>query len=129
MITPAGLSLIFVSVRSAVGVSAVLAVLELLALLGSKVPGGTVTVAVLEILPVAEPATVPEIVMVTEPPDGSVATFPVTLLPITETLAGQVAPPVALPQLAVTPEMRLLTASAKLLVLAALGPALLINRV
>jgi hypothetical protein len=63
--------------------------------------------------------------MVTLPPAGRFGINPLTKLPIGEMPAGQVAPPVALAQLAVMPAISFGTASLKLALLAALGPALL----
>ena len=101
----------------------------LLAGVGSVVPVGGVTVALLTIEPEAEALTVPVMTIVTLPPTGSVGTLPATLLPVTLTDAGQTAPPFALVQVALTPVMLLGTLSLKLVPFAALGPALLTTSV
>jgi hypothetical protein len=82
-----------------------------------------VTVAVLITEPV--PLAVPETVIDTELPAGSVASVAVTLLPATFTV-GHTAPPEAPVQLAETPLTPAGTASAKVAPLAASGPALVI---
>ena len=70
---------------------------------------------------------VPLIVIVTEPPTGSVAIVPLTVLPATLTEPGHTAPPVALPQLAVNPVIDAGTASENVVLLASEGPALPIS--
>jgi hypothetical protein len=78
--------------------------------------------------PTAVPLTVPAIVIVILEPAGRFGMAPLTAFPATVTLAGQVAPPLALPQVAVMPEILAGTVSLKIALLAALGPALLITR-
>jgi hypothetical protein len=107
----------------------VLVLLLLLAVFGSTVPVGSVTVAVFEIEPVAEPDTVPFIVIVTELFAGKVGIVAETTLPLIPTELGQTAPFNALEQLALRLLIAALTASEKLVPLAALGPALLITKV
>ena len=120
---------VFTIDTSAVGVTGVEIELVLLLGSGSLTPLGRPIVAVLVIVPVAPGATVPLIVITTLAPEGSVGISPVTLLPDTPTLDGQTAPLLALPQDAVIPVMAAGTASAKLVPLAALGPALPIRKV
>ena len=74
--------------------------------------------------PVAEGDSEPTIVITTDPPAGKVGIDPLTLLPLTVTLAGHTAPPFALAQLAVTPLITDATASANVVAGAGLGPAL-----
>jgi hypothetical protein len=105
-------------------------VLLLLAEFGSIVPVGSVSDAVLEIVPVAEPAIVPLIMMVTELFAGKVAILAETTLAAEIPIeAGQIAPLVAFEQLAVMPVMAAFTESTKLVPFAALGPALLMVKV
>ena len=59
--------------RSAVGVIVVVSVSSLFAVSGSVVPVGAVTIAVLAIVPVADPTTLASTVKVTEP-DGARST-------------------------------------------------------
>ena len=110
--------------RSATGFTLAEEVLELSALLGSVVPLGGATLAVFAIVPTAVPATVPEMLSVMLPPAGKLATVPLTVLPLTLIVAGQLAPPEAPAQLAATEPILLGTVSAKLAPFAALGPAL-----
>ena len=126
---PAGLILVFVTAKSAVGDSTVLAVLVLLLVFGSKVPLGTAAVAVLAIVPEAEARTVPLMVMVNDEPVGSVAINPLTVLPEMPIEAGHTAPLVAALQDALMPEIELATTSLKLVPFAPLGPAFEINKV
>jgi hypothetical protein len=114
--------------KSALALTLPTVLLALLLRVGSVVPVGGVTVAELMIVPMADALTVPLIVMVTLEPAGKVGTNPLTVLPTTETLAGQTAPPRALAQEAITPVMVLGTVSLKLVPLALLGPALLMTR-
>jgi hypothetical protein len=95
---------------------------------GSLTPAGGDTFAVLVMEPTAVPLTVPAMVIVTLEPAGRLGMAPLTTFPATVTLAGQVAPPLALPQVAVMPEILAGTVSLKIALLAALGPALLITR-
>jgi hypothetical protein len=127
---PAGKSLTLATCKSAVGDNVVLTVLLLFAEFGSIVPVGSVIDAVLEMVPVAEPAIVPLIVIVTALFAGKVATLAETTL-VAEMLieAGQIAPLVAFEQLAVTPLMAVFTESEKSVPFAALGPALLMTKV
>jgi hypothetical protein len=67
---------------------------------GSVVPAGARIFAVFVTMP--DCGAVPDSVIVTVPVEGSVVTVLVTLFPTTFTVP-QTAPPVALPQLAVTP--------------------------
>jgi hypothetical protein len=106
----------------------VFVVLLLLALFGSTVPDGSVRVAVFEIDPLAEPETVPFIVIVTELFAGNVGMFAETTLPEGPTELGQTAPFRAFEQLAVKPLIAAFTESEKLVPPAALGPALLITK-
>jgi hypothetical protein len=113
---------------SATGLTGVI-VVELLSVgSGSTVPDGGVIEAVLLNVPVAEPDTVPLIVIVTEPPEGSVGIVALTLLPLIVIALGQTAPPLAVPQLAANPVMLAVTASATVLPSAALGPALVMTK-
>jgi hypothetical protein len=107
----------------------VFVLLLLLAVFGSRVPVGSASVAVFEIEPVAEPAMVPLMVMVTEPLAGRVAIVPETKLPVIPTELGHIAPFRAFEQLADKPLIAVLTVSEKLVPPAALGPALLITKV
>jgi hypothetical protein len=107
----------------------VFVLLLLLAMFGSIVPVGRVSAAVFEIEPVAEPDTVPFIVIVTELFAGKVGIVAETTLPEIPTVLEQTAPFSALAQLAVKPLIAALTVSEKLVPPAALGPALLINNV
>jgi hypothetical protein len=127
---PDGSSFTLVTCKSAVGESTVFAVLLLLPRFGSTVPGGNVSDAVFEMVPVAEPEIVPEIVIVTELFAGKVGTAAETT-PLPEMLIvdGHTAPFVAFEQVAVKPEMAELTVSEKLVPPAALGPVLLITKV
>ena len=93
----------------------------LFAAAGSGTPAGDATVAVLVTLPT--PLAVPETVIDTEPPAGSVGMVLVTELPETF-IAPQAAPPAAPVQLAETPVMPAGTLSANVAPLAASGPAL-----
>jgi hypothetical protein len=113
---------------SATAATGVLIVDALSATSGSVTPAGGVILAVFVMAPFAVPLTVPAIVMETLPPAGKFGIKPVTKLPTGEMLAGQVAPPIAFEQLAVMPLMSLGTASLKLALLAALGPALLMTK-
>ena len=74
--------------RSAVGVNVSVSVAELFAGVGSVVPEGGVTVAVLTRVPVAAALTVPVTVNVTEPPTGRFTEA--LMLPVP--LAGHVPP-------------------------------------
>jgi hypothetical protein len=103
-----------------------LVLVSLLARLGSVMPAGGVTLAVLETLPLA--GAVPTTVMVTLPPAGKAGMVALTLLPAAID-AGQVAPAVALPHVALTPVMLAGTLSVTIAPLAAPGPALLTVRV
>lgn len=102
--------------------------LPLLARFGSVVPDGGVTEALFTIEPVALALTVPVIVMVTLEEAGKLGTAPLTLLPATVTLAGQAAPLVAPPHVALMEVMLLGRRSLKLVPLAGLGPALLTTK-
>jgi hypothetical protein len=121
------LGAVFTIDTSAVGVTGVVTVLVLLLESGSLMPGGRPMVAVLVMVPVALGETVPLIVMTTLPPEGKFGTLPLTLLPTTPMLLGQMAPTVAEPQLAETPVIALGTMSLKVVPLAVEGPALLIR--
>ena len=79
--------------------------------------------AVLITVPV--PDTVPVIVITTLPPTGSAVTMPVTVLPATLT-APHAAPPLAPPQLAITPRTAAGTMSMNVAPSAIVGPALVI---
>src|SRR5438270_912713 len=99
-------------------------VLELLAGVGSVTPVGGVTLAVLDrVLPLLA-VTVPLMVKVTLPPEGSVVMLLLTAEPLTLTVP-HTAPPVGLPQLAVMLPMPAGSVSAKLAPSAAAGPPLL----
>ena len=87
-------------------------------------PGGGVKVTVLVMEPVALPETVPVIVKLMLAPEGRVATVAATLLPDTDTVSGQTAPPEDAVQLACTVVTLLGTRSLKLVPPAALGPLL-----
>ena len=102
----------------------VVAVELLFAVLGSVVPPGGLAVAVFAMEPVAEPETVPLMVNVTLPPAGSVGIAADIVLPEMPVLAGQAAPPMAVPQLALKAITDAGTTSVKLALLAALGPSL-----
>jgi hypothetical protein len=117
----------FATRMSATAATGVLVVDVLSAKSRSVTPVGGVILAVLVMAPLAVPLTVPAIVMETLPPAGKFGINPLTELPTGEMAAGQVAPPIALAQLAVMPVMSLGTKSVKLALLAALGPALLIT--
>jgi hypothetical protein len=107
---------VFVISRSATGVSVLLS--PLFALLGSDVPTGGVTVAVLTRLPVALAITVPVAVKVIVPP---LATLTVALMsPVPE--AGQLEPALAL-QVHVTPVIVAGKLSITFAPFASLGPA------
>ena len=69
---------------------------------GSVTPAAGVTLAVFAMDPLADPCTVPEIVMSTEPPFGRVGTEPATVFPETLIVLGQAAPPLEAVQLALT---------------------------
>jgi hypothetical protein len=111
---------------SAVGVIGVATVLVLLPGSGSLTPGGKPIVAVFEMVPVAFAATTPVMVISRLAPEASVGMDPEIVLPDTETAAGQLAPALALPQVALTPLMTEGTISLKVVKLALDGPALLI---
>ena len=96
--------------------------------LGSLAAPAGATLAVLLMVPVADGLTVPVIVITNEPPAGKVAMVPLTVLPEIPGL-GHTAPPVVLAHEAVMPVMAALTVSVKLVLLAALGPALVISNV
>ena len=115
---------VFKICKSAAALTPVTEVAESLAEFGSNVPLGTATVAVFEIVPVADASTVPVTVKVTDPLAGSVGMTAETARPATLTLVGHTAPFVAPAQLAETPFNALGTRSLKLAPLAALGPAL-----
>ena len=115
--------------KSATARIAVLLVLVLFAVLGSVMPPATLAVAVFVKLPVAEPLTIPLIVISKLAPAGKLAIVPLTVLPETAILAGHSAPPVVVPQLAVIALMLPGSTSLKLVPLAALGPAFEINNV
>jgi hypothetical protein len=102
----------------------VVAVLVLLPGVGSVVPLGGETVAVLAIDAFTEDEVVPLIVTTTELFGGIVAIVPLTVLPATVTEPGHTAPPAALPQLAVTPVIDAGMTSLNVVPLAAEGPAL-----
>ena len=114
---------------SAVGVTGVPMVLELLLGSGSVTPGGNPIDAVLVMVPVAPGATVPLIVMTKLAPEGRVGTEPETVFPKTVIVLGQAAPPLVFPHDAETPKIALGTASENVVPPAALGPALLIRMV
>lgn len=95
----------------------------------SMTPAAGVTLAVLLMLPLAEPTTVPVIVITTEPPFGKVGIDPATVLLETLMVAGQLAPPDAELQFAPTPVMVAGKLSRKAVLSAALGPALVMVRV
>ena len=116
------------TLRLATGTTVVEILELLLLLLGSVSVPETETLAVLPIVPVAEPLTTPLIVMMRDAPAGKVGMVPLTVLPETE-VGGHTAPPEGLAQLAVIPEIFALMRSVKLAALAELGPALLICRV
>ena len=119
--TAAGVALL-VRARSATGLTVMAAVPVLLFGLGSVTPTGGVTAAVLVIGPLTEPSAVAVKVKVTRPPDGKVATLPLTLLPATVAVA-----PWPLTKTGLTkPAGRL---SVKVAPLAALGPALVMTTV
>jgi hypothetical protein len=84
-------------------------------------PIGVIAVAALESVPVC--GAVPEIVKVTDPPDGKVVIVLVTVLIDTITLP-HAAPPVGVPQVAPMPVMPAGKVSLKLVPFAASGPAL-----
>jgi hypothetical protein len=65
-------------------------------------------------------------VMTTEPPEGKVGMLPLTVFPDTDITPGQTAPPAAAPQIAVFGIKLTSRISLKLVLLAALGPVLLI---
>src|SRR4051794_26310043 len=111
-----------VFVMCTIGSIAVVAVLVLLPLVGSVVPLGGATVAVLLSIAALLDDVVPVIVMTTAPPGGSVGTVPLTVLPATLTDPGHTAPPLAPPQLALTPLMAAGTPSLKLVPSASDGP-------
>src|SRR5258708_6726926 len=94
---------------------------ELLAGVGSGTPAGEPTVAVWVIEP--PPLAVPETVIETEPPAGSVGMVLVTALPATF-IAPHAAPPAAPAQIAETPVTLAGTLSENVVPLAASGPAL-----
>ena len=98
---------------------------KLLPAFGSVVPPGGVALAVLTMEPVAEAEIVPLTVNVTLAPAGSVAMAAETVLPLTPTDPGQIAPAVALEQVATMEPIALGTISLKLAPLAALGPSFL----
>lgn len=112
-------------VRSAVAFTVVTAVPLLLPGVGSVVPSGTVACAVLLMSPVAPGVTVPPMVKVRLLFAGRLLSKALTVLPVTRPLDGQIAPPVALPQLALTLLIEAGTISVKLVPLATLGPKLL----
>ena len=118
------LGAVLVTCKSATGLIGVLAVELLSPVLGSSVPAGGVMFAVLTMMPVVLPATAPVTVRPTSPPLGRFAITPDTVLPLIVIGAGQLAPLMALVQLAATPVILLGTASLKLAAFAALGPAL-----
>jgi hypothetical protein len=120
---------VFVTTKSALGLTIPAVVLLLSALLGSVVPDGGVTVAVFETLPVAPAATVPETCKVMLPPAGSIAIVPLTVLPLMFIELGQAAPPVAPLQLAVGFVIAAGKLSKNVALLAELGPALRITTV
>jgi hypothetical protein len=68
-------------------------------------------------------------VTTTEPPEGKLGILPLIVLPDIEIEAGQAAPPAAEPQVAVFGVRLTSKMSLKLVLFAALGPVLLINRV
>jgi hypothetical protein len=105
----------------------VVVVLVLLPGLGSVVPPGGEALAVFEIDPVAEGATVPLMVRVTLAPGGKVGIAPETALPDMPIVPGQTAPPSADPQEALRPVMLAGTKSENVELLAALGPSLRIT--
>jgi hypothetical protein len=92
----------------------------LLVVSGSTSPTGKVTLAVLDNVPLA--GAVPMTVKVIAPPAGNAGMVMFRLLPAA-TLAGQVAPPVAAPQVVVTAVNAAGTASVTTVPLAAAGPA------
>jgi hypothetical protein len=108
---------VFVIESSAWGVNVSVSVAVLLAGVGSITPPGTVTVAVLTRLPVAEALTVPVRVYVTLPPTGR---FTVALM-LPDPLAVQVPPP-APTQVQVGPVIAAGTVSATVAPVTALGP-------
>jgi hypothetical protein len=110
--------------RSATDPRLVVAVLVLLPGFGSVVPPGGEALAVFEIDPVADGATVPLIVRVTLAPGGSVGIAPEIELPDIPIDPGQMAPPRTDPQVALRPVILAGTMSVKVELLAALGPSL-----
>ena len=102
----------------------------LLPAVGSVVPTGAVTVAVLTMVPVA--AGVPVTLKVTEPPLGSVGiTMPAPCIKAVVVLAtvGQAAPPTGVPQVTPVTVRPAAAASWKMALVAGLGPALLTTMV
>jgi hypothetical protein len=116
-----------VTPRSATGTTVVDA-LELLDGVGSTMFDGKLTVAVFNKVFGAVPLTLPVMVKVTEPFNGSVGTEAFTLFPDTEITVGQTAPFAAgiTLQVASTPVMPAGTLSIKLAPSAELGPAFVI---
>ena len=98
-------------------------VLELFALLGSIVPTGGFKLAVLVIMPLALPLTVPETVIVSCDPAGNEGINAAKLLVLELIEDGQVAPPISPLQLTTNPDMVAGTASVKLALATLLGPA------
>ena len=114
--------------KSATAVIVVIAVLVLLLGVGSVVPGGGKTVATLVIVPFV-PA-VPVKVKVTLPPLGNVgmASVPAWSADKVE-LAGQAAPPVAVPQVTVAAVKLATAGSLMVALLAGEGPLLVTTKV
>ena len=109
---------VFVSDRSACGVSVSVSVAELLPGVGSVTPAAAVTVAVFESVPLALAEIVPVAVYVTEPPAGRLAVS--LILPEPEAVH---VPPPAPTQVHVTPVIDAGNASAMMVPGASLGPA------
>ena len=114
---------VLVMKRSAFGFSDVTSVAELFPGLGSSAPTAAATVAVLAIVPVAEPTIVPVTVNVTLPPTVTSIAWLIAPAP----LAGQL-PPTAV-HVHVTPESTAGTRSTRVAPVAADGPALVTTTV
>ena len=110
---------VLVMVRSVCGVTVVRSVAVLLAGVGSVTPPGSVTVAVLAMVPVAEATTVPEIENVADPPGARVTAA--ETLPMPE--AGHDEPTLA-EHVHVTPERLSGTASVTVAPVTVEGPGL-----
>ena len=108
---------------STVGLILVVSVLALFVVLGSMVPAGGFRLAVLVMVPIALPLTVPETVMVNCDPAGKEGIKAAKLLVVELIEFGQIAPPISPLQLTTNPEMVAGTESAKFALTTLLGPA------